>query len=173
MGANGYRLPLAVGCAVAAAGAATVALRPRSGLMEPAPVDAEGYFSREEIDRARRYQRPRRALGLAGLALEGGALALVATRPPWALDKAAARPIAGAAAVGAGLSAGSSLLSLPLGAVSHRRAVEAGISVQSWGGWAGDVAKATAIETAMSAAGAAGAMLVIRRFPDSWWAPVS
>jgi STE24 endopeptidase len=51
--------------------------------------------------------------------------------------------------------------------------VEAGISVQSWGGWAGDVAKATAIETAMSAAGAAGAMLVIRRFPDSWWAPVS
>src|SRR3954470_12176994 len=73
MGTNGYRLPLAVGVAIAAAGAATVALRPRRGLMEPAPVDAEGYFSQEEIDRARRYQRPRRALGFAGLALEGGA----------------------------------------------------------------------------------------------------
>jgi STE24 endopeptidase len=141
--------------------------------MEPAPVDAEGYFSREEIDRARRYQRPRRALGFAGLALEGGATALLAWRPPEALRRADARPIAGAAAVGAGLSAGIGALKLPLGAASHRRAVKAGISVQSWGGWAGDVVKASAIETAMAGAGSAGAMLVIRRFPDNWWAPVS
>ena len=82
MGANGYRLPLAVGVAIAAAGAATLALRPRSGLIEPAPVEPEGYFSREEIDRARRYQRPRRALGLLSMAVDGGALALIATRPP-------------------------------------------------------------------------------------------
>src|SRR4051812_2469230 len=128
MGANGYRLPLAVGVAVAAAGAATVALRPRSGLMEPAPVDAEGYFSTEEIDRARRYQRPRRALGYAGLALEGAALGALASRPPRALVKAAERPLAGAAAAGAGLSLGLTALTLPLGAVSHRRAVAAGIS---------------------------------------------
>src|SRR3954451_3453295 len=173
MGANGYRLPLAVGVAIAAAGAATVALRPRRGLMEPAPVDAEGYFSQEEIDRARRYQRPRRALGFAGLALEGGALALVASRPPEALRSAGERPLASAAAAGAALSLGLSAVTLPLGAVSHHRAVDAGISVQTWGGWAGDVAKATAIETAMAGAGSAGAMIVIRRFPDNWWAPVS
>jgi STE24 endopeptidase len=141
--------------------------------MEPAPVDAEGYFSQEEIDRARRYQRPRRALGLAGLALEGGALALVASKPPEALRSASERPLAGAAAAGAALSLGLSAVTLPLGAVSHHRAVDAGISVQSWGGWAGDVAKATAIETAMAGAGSAGAMIVIRRFPDNWWAPVS
>lgn len=141
--------------------------------MEPAPVDAEGYFSEEEIDRARRYQRPRRVLGFAGLALEGTALGLVATHPPEALRNAAERPLAGAAAAGAALSLGMSALTLPLGAVSHRRAVEAGISVQSWGAWAGDLAKAGAIETVMAGAGSAGAMLVIRRFPDNWWAPVS
>jgi STE24 endopeptidase len=141
--------------------------------MKPAPVDAEGYFSEEEIDRARSYQRPRRALGLAGMALEGGALGLLASRPPGALRKADERPLAGAAAAGAGLSLGLSALTLPLGAVSHRRAVDAGISVQSWRPWGADVAKATAIETALAGAGAAGAMLVIRRFPDNWWAPVS
>src|ERR1700751_651739 len=129
MGANGYRLPLAVGVAIAAAGAATVAVRPPTGPMEPPPVDAEGYFSREEIDRARRYQRPRRALGFAGLALEGGALGLVAAHPPEALRNAGERPLAGAAAAG--------------------------------------------IETARAGAGSAGAMLVIRRFPDNRWAPVS
>ena len=47
-----------------AAGVATLLLRPRSGLIEPAPVAAREYFSDEEIDRARSYQRPQRALGL-------------------------------------------------------------------------------------------------------------
>lgn len=173
MGANGYRLPLAVGVAIAAAGAATLALKPRSGLIEPAPVEPEGYFSREEIDRARRYQRPRRALGLASVALEGAALVMLATRPPELLRRADSRPIAGAAAVGAGLSAGLTLMALPLSAIGHRRGVKAGISVQSWGAWLGDAGKATAINTAMTGAGAAGAMAVIRRFPDDWWAPAA
>ncbi len=141
--------------------------------MEPAPVEATGYFSEEEIERARRYQRPRRALGLVALGLEGGALALVARRPPDVLRRADSRPIAGAAAVGAGMSVGLTALGLPLGGVNHRRAVKAGISVQSWGGWLGDVGKSTAIETAMAGAGSAAAMLVIRRYPDSWWAPIS
>ncbi len=173
MGANGYRLPLAVGVAIAAAGAATLALRPRSGLIEPAPVEPEGYFSREEIDRARRYQRPRRALGLLSMAVDGGALALAAARPPELLRRAESRPIAGSAAVGAGLSAGLTLVTLPLGAINHRRAVRAGISVQGWGGWLSDAGKATAIDTVMAGAGSAGAMLVIRRFPDGWWAPAA
>jgi STE24 endopeptidase len=173
MGANGYRLPLAVGVAIAAAGAATLALKPRSGLIDPAPVEPEGYFSRDEIDRARRYQRPRRALGLASMALEGGALAMIAARPPELLQRADSRPIAGAAAVGAGLSAGLTVLALPLSAIGHRRAVSAGISVQSWGAWLGDAGKATAINTAMTGAASAGAIAVIRRFPDDWWAPAA
>src|SRR5919202_35152 len=78
MGAHRLGLPLAVGIAVACAGAATFALRPRSGLIEPAPVAAQAYFSPSELDRIRDYREPQRLLGLAGLAIEGGTLALLA-----------------------------------------------------------------------------------------------
>jgi STE24 endopeptidase len=163
--------------ASAAAGIATVALRPRSGLIEPAPVEARDYFSDEEIDRARAYQRPQRALGLAAMALDGAALALIALRPPRAvrraLERAEKRPLAGAAAVGAGLSVGFATLGLPLGAVRHRRAVKAGISVQTWPAWFSDLGKASAIGATLNAAGLAGAMALLRRFPRSWWAPAA
>jgi STE24 endopeptidase len=175
MGAHGYRLPLAMVVSVAAAGAATLAVRPRSGLIKPAPVNVTAYFSREEIDRARGYQRPQRLLWLAGVALEGGALALVATRPPRRvrrlLERAGRQPILGAAAVGAGLSAGLGSLTLPLSAVAHRRAVEAGLSVQTWRAWFGDVGKSGAIGAAMAAGGGALAIDGVRRFPGSWWIP--
>ncbi len=141
--------------------------------MQPAPVDPEGYFSEQEIERARSYQRPRRLLGLGAMALEGGALALLATRPPALIERAEPRPIAGAAAVGAGLSAGLTVLALPIAAVNHRRAVAAGISVQSWRGWLSDLAKATTIDGVMSGAAAAGAIGLIRRFPGRWWLPGS
>jgi STE24 endopeptidase len=163
--------------ATAAAAAATVALRPRSGLIQPAPVEATAYFSREQIDRARAYQRPQRALGLLAMALDGGALALVALRPPGrlrdALERAGARPLAGAAGLGVGLSLGLGGLTLPLAAVRHRRAVRAGISVQTWPAWFGDVAKASAIGAGMNAATLAGAMALVRRFPGRWWAPAA
>src|SRR5581483_9127006 len=118
MGAHGFRVPLAMVWASAAAGAATVALRPRSGLIDPAPVEVTDYFSAEEIERARAYQRPQRALGLAAMALDGAALAVLALRPPpairAALDRAGARPLAGAAATGAAMSLGFGALGLPL-----------------------------------------------------------
>jgi STE24 endopeptidase len=163
--------------ASAAAAVATLALRPRSGLIEPAPVEATAYFSREEIDRARAYQRPQRALGLAGMALDGGVLALIAARPPRpvkrALERLGARPIAGAAAVGAAGSLGFAALGLPLAALRHRRAVRAGISVQSWGPWLGDVGKAGAIGATLNAGALAGAMGLVRRFPGRWWGPAA
>ena len=163
--------------ASAAAGVATLALRPRNGLIEPAPVEVRDYFSSDEIDRARSYQRPQRALGLAAMALDGGALAVIALRPPrqlqQALERAAPRPLPGAAAVGAGLSLGFGALGLPLAAVRHRRAVKAGISVQTWPSWASDVAKASAIGAALNAGALAGAMGLVRRFPRSWWAPAA
>ena len=163
--------------ASAAAGVATLALRPRSGLIEPAPVEARDYFSNEEIDRARAYQRPQRALGLAASALDGAALAVLVLRPPRgvkrALERAGAKPLAGAAAVGAGLSLGFGALGLPLAAVRHRRAVKAGISVQTWPAWLNDVAKASAIGATLNAGGLAGAMGLLRRFPKSWWAPAA
>jgi Zn-dependent protease with chaperone function len=163
--------------ASAAAGVATVALRPRSGLIDPAPVEVTDYFSAEEIDRARAYQRPQRLLGLAAMALDGAALAVLALRPPPAvrdaLDRAGARPLAGAAATGAAMSVGFGALGLPLAAVRHRRAVSAGISVQSWSSWLTDLGKASAIGAALNAGALAGAMALVRRFPDRWWAPAA
>jgi STE24 endopeptidase len=177
MGAHGFRVPLAVLWASAAAGAATRALRPRNGLIEPAPVDVRDYFSSEQIDRARAYQRPQRALGMAGMALNGAALALIALRPPSvvrrALERSGERPIAGAATVGAAMSVGFGTLALPLSAARHRRAVKAGISVQSWPAWLGDVGKASAIGAGLNAGALAGAMGLLRRFPRSWWAPAA
>ena len=163
--------------ASAAAGVATLALRPRSGLIEPAPVGARDYFSSDEIDRARAYQRPQRALGLAAMALDGAALGLLVFRPPPRLQSALAtaehRPLAGAAGVGAGLSIGFGALGLPLAAVRHRRAVKAGISVQTWPAWLGDLGKASAIGATLNAGALAGAMGLLRRFPSRWWAPAA
>src|SRR5919199_2796530 len=105
MGAHRLGLPLAVGIAVACAGAATFALRPRSGLIEPAPVAAEAYFSPSELDRIHDYRDPQRWLGLAALVIEGGTLAVLALRPPRrlrrALERGRGRPIVAAAAAGA------------------------------------------------------------------------
>jgi len=177
MRADGFRLPLAMVWASAAAGAATLLLRPRSGLIRPAPVEARDYFSREEIDRARAYQRPQRALGLAAMALEGAVLTLIVVRPPRAfgeaLDRAGGRPLRGAAAMGAALSLGSAVLSLPLSAVRHRRSVRAGISVQKWGPWLGDVGKAGMIGAGLNAGALAGTMALVRRFPTRWWGPAA
>ncbi len=163
--------------ASAAAGVATLALRPRSGLIEPAPVEVREYFSSEEIDRARAYQRPQRLLGLAAMALDGAALTVLALAPPRpvrdALERAGRRPLAGSAAVGAGLSLGFGVLGLPLSAIRHRRAVKAGISVQKWSAWASDVVKASAIGAALNAGALSGAMALLRRFPRSWWAPAA
>jgi STE24 endopeptidase len=111
------------------------------------------------------------------VALDGAALALLALRPPRhlrrALDQAGERPIAGAAAFGAGLSVGFGALTLPLSAIRHRRAVSAGISVQKWPAWFGDVGKSNAIGAALNAGALAGAMGLLRRFPGRWWAPAA
>src|SRR2546423_1270270 len=105
---RGIRLPVAVGVAVVAAGAATLALRPRSGLIQPAPVKAQAYFSPAELDRIHDYVGPQRALAIGGLVVTGAVLAFVALRPPRrvrpAVERAGARPrlrsLAARAAVG-------------------------------------------------------------------------
>src|SRR4051812_41914924 len=76
------RLPLAFVVAVAAAAAATFVLRPRSGLIEPAPVHAQQYFTAFQLDRAEDFRSLQRVLGLAGLGIELGTLAVLAWRPP-------------------------------------------------------------------------------------------
>src|SRR5919199_3369776 len=154
MHGRGVRLPVAVGVAIAAAGAATLALRPRSGLIEPAPARAQAYFSPGELDRIHAYVGPQRALAIGGLVLSGAALVVVAMRPPRALRRTYARRRLATAATGAGLVVGIGVIGLPLAAVSHQRAVDYGLSTQSWGGRGGDVAKSEGIGGPLAALGA-------------------
>jgi STE24 endopeptidase len=174
MEAHRVGLPLAVGIAVVAAGAATFALRPRSELIEPAPVAATDYFSASQLDRIHEYRDPQRWLGLGGLAISAGTLALIAVRPPRrvrrALERGARRPILGAAAAGAGLSLVLLVVELPLSVIAEQRARDFGLSTQDWGGWIGDLAKSTGIGLVFAALGGALLMGLIRRFPRSWWA---
>src|SRR5918998_5385455 len=99
----GYRLPVAAFAAVVAATAATLLIRPRGGLIEPAAVEVTAYFSPAELDRADDFRGPQRLLGLAGLGLSGATLVLLALRLP--LERLRGRPpLRTAAAVGAGIT---------------------------------------------------------------------
>src|SRR3954471_13207118 len=174
MEAHRVGLPLAVGIAVVAAGAATFALRPRSELVKPAPVAATDYFSASQLDRIHDYVGPQRWLGIGGLLLSTGTLAGITLRPPRrvrrAPERGAARPILAAAATGGALSLVLVVVGLPLGAIAEQRARDAGLSTQDWGGWIGDAAKSAGIGAVFAALGGALLMALIRRFPRSWWA---
>jgi STE24 endopeptidase len=147
--------------AVAVAEAAALLMRPRAGLVDPAPVNAASYFSPAEIDRARRFRGPQRALFGGMLLAQGAVLAALARRPPRLAP----------AASGAALAVGLSVAPLPLVAVARRRAMAVGLVTQSWRGWAVDVAKSLAIGAAEGAAAGAGAMALVRRFGSRWWIP--
>src|SRR6476659_3125391 len=110
------RVALALVAAAAAAEAAVVLLRPRNGTIEPVHVEAGSYFTDAQIERARAYRRPQLMLFGAGAAIEVGALAWLARRPPRALRGPFRRPAAAGAATGAALSLGLAAAQLPLGA---------------------------------------------------------
>jgi len=164
------RLPLAILAAAAAAAAATFLLRPRSGIIDPAAVDVEAYFSAAQIERAEDFRDTQRLLGLAGLAVSGATLAVLAWRPPRRLPAALARrPVLGGAAAGAGISLLLVVVGLPIAAWRHDRAFDVGLSTQTWGPWLGDVAKSAGIGAALAGAGGAVALALVRRFPRRWW----
>jgi STE24 endopeptidase len=160
---------------VLAAGAATVLLRPRGGLIDPAAVKATAYFSAAELDRAADFRDLQRILGLAGTALAGVTVAVIALRPPRAVRRTvegvARRSLLGAAAVAAGIAVTVAVVELPLSIWRHERAVDVGLSTQSLGPWLGDVGKATAVSAVYAAIGGLLLMALIRRFPRNWWAP--
>ena len=171
------RWPVALVAAVVVAEAAVFLFRPRSGVIDPAPVSVRSYFSEAELDRARDFRLPQLALYGAGLAVEAGLLAWLVTRPPRRLEAALhgphRRPLLAAAAAGAALSVGLSLATLPIGAISRQRALDVGLSTQSWGGWALDRVRGEAIGAAMGAVGGLVLVALMRRFPRLWWAPAS
>ncbi len=174
MKAGRSRLALATLAAIGAAGLATWLLRPRGGLIEPAAVDVQAYFSAAQLERVEDFRDTQRLLGLAGMAVSGAALALLAWRPPHRLlEPLGRRPILGGAAAGAGISLLLVAVGLPLAAWRHERAYDVGLSTQTWGPWLGDVAKAAGIEAVLAAVGGAVALALVRRFPRRWWIPGS
>jgi Zn-dependent protease with chaperone function len=168
------RLPLAFVVTVAAAAVATYLLRPRSGLIEPAPVHAQQYFTHFQLERADDFRSLQRLLGLAGIGIGIGTLAVLAWRPPRGLmDRLARRPLLGGAAAGAGISLVLVVTGLPISAWTRARALDVGLATQSWPDWAVDVVKATAIGALTAAIGGLIAMALVRRFPRGWWAPAA
>jgi STE24 endopeptidase len=167
------RLPIALVTAVAVAEAAVLLLRPRDGVIDPAPVSARSYFSEAYLQRARDFRRPQLALFAGQVLVEGAILVALARRPPRRLRGPLRRPLLAGAVAGAVLSAGLTLATLPLGAVARQRAKDVGLVTQSWGGWAGDVAKSTGIGAAFAAGGAAMLLGGMRRWPRGWWLPGS
>ena len=168
------RLPLAIVVAAAAAAGATFLLRPRTGLIEPVPVDAQAYFTAFQLDRAEDFRGVQRILGLASLGVSVGTLAVLAWRPPRRLlERLGGRPLLGGAAAGAGISLLLVLTGLPLAAWMRSRAIDVGLATQSWPDWALDVLKSAGIEAAVAAAGGFMAMVLVRRFRRNWWAPAA
>jgi STE24 endopeptidase len=167
------RLPVAIAAAVVVAELAVVLLRPRVGLIEPAPVRAQSYFSASEIERARDYNHPQLALYGGALLVQIGVLALLVARPPRRLGGPFRRPLLAAAVTGAALSLAISVAVVPLKVVGRERARDYGLITQSWSGYARDVAISWGIGAIVAGAGAAGGLALVGRFPRRWWIPGS
>jgi Zn-dependent protease with chaperone function len=166
------RLPLAIAVAVAAAAAATLLLRPRSGLIEPAPVDVEQYFTAFQLERAEDFRSLQRVLGLAGLGVGVATIGVLVWRPPRrVLDRLEARPLLGGAAAGAGISLLLVVTDLPIRAWMRERALDVGLATQAWPDWALDVVKSAGIGAVTAGIGGLAAVALVRRFPRNWWAP--
>ena len=158
--------------AVVVAEAAVLLLRPRTGVISPAEVSAASYFTGAEIERAQDFRDGQTTLYLLRVAVELGVLILLVRRPPHRLLQAR-RPVLMGAAAGAALSVLTGVAALPISAIARSRAVDVGLITQSWGGWAGDLVRSWSIGAVIAGAGAALAVLLLKRFPRRWWLPAS
>ena len=148
-------------------------LRPRTGVIEPARVRTESYFSASEVERARDYRRPQLAIYGGVLLVEIGLLVLLVARPPRRLRGPFSRPVLAGAAAGAALSVAVSAAVLPLQIVSRERAKDVGLVTQSWSGYARDKGISGGIGALLAGLGAGTAIALMRRLPNGWWAPGS
>jgi STE24 endopeptidase len=168
--------PLAVAGALLAAQAAVVLLRPRSGVLEPDPVNVGEFFTPEQIERATDFRGPQLALYGVTLLIQAGVLAWLvvrARRRTPAAGSAVRRPILGAAAAGAGVALALALATLPVDAILRARAIDVGLVTRSWPGWAWDLARGAGIGALVTGAAAAAGIALMRRFPRRWWIPAS
>lgn len=145
-------------------------LRPRDGVIDPAEVGVEGYFSVAQVSRAEDFRSGQLALYGLRVAIELGVLILLVRRPPgWLLN--ARRPMLAGAAAGAALSVVTSAVVLPVSAISRQRAIDVGLVTQSWPGWVGDLALSWSIAALIAGAGGAVAVVLLRR--RAWWLPAA
>jgi STE24 endopeptidase len=160
------RLPAALVSALVVAEAAVLLLRPK----ERYPVEQaepRDYFSAAELERAVRFRSGQ--LWLLGVrsAVDLAVLAAAVRYAP----REGPRPVVTAALTAVGLTAAGTAATLPVRAVSRQRAKNVGLVTQSWGGWAVDLVKGTAIGGAFAAAGGVALAYGQRRFGRAWWAP--
>jgi STE24 endopeptidase len=171
------RIGLAAVAAVAVAEVAAWLLRPGEDPIDPAPVSESDYFSEAQLERAHDYRSGQRWLALGAIGAQGAVLLVLAVGRPAparrALERLNRRPVLGAAAAGAGIALLMDAASIAPRLVAHERAVDFGISSQSLGPWLWDVGRGTAIGAALTAAGAAILIALVRRFPVRWWIPGS
>jgi STE24 endopeptidase len=144
-------------------------LSPAPPALRPAPIDLRDHFSPVEIDRGREFSRPQRALALAGSALDAALLAGIAQRPPAVLARRWSQPVAGGAAVAAGISLALTVPGLPLRVVARRRALSVGLATQSWRGWGADLVKVEALKAVLAAAVGGANVALSRRYRERWW----
>jgi STE24 endopeptidase len=101
--------------------------------------------------------------------VEGGVLAALVRRPPQPFRQASRRPLPAAALAGTLTSLTLEVAALPIAAAARRRSIKAGLTTDTWGRWAGDVAKSSGIGAALAGGGAALGVGLIRRSPERWW----
>jgi STE24 endopeptidase len=171
------RVGLAAVAMVVVAEAAVWLLRPGQDPIDPVPLSEGDYFDQAQLDRARDYRSGQRWLALAAIGAEGLVLVVLAVGRPAparrALERLARRPLLGAAAAGAGIALLADAASLAPRLAAHERAVDFGLSSQSFGPWLWDVGRGAAIGAGLAAAGAALLIALVRRFPRRWWLPGS
>lgn len=176
---HGSRRALRVGVAAVAmvlvAEGAVWLLRPRERPIEPVAVPEGRYFTQAQIERGRSFSDGQLWLFVAALGAQGAVLVTLAFGRPNAvrgrLQRLAARPLFGAAVIGAGLSVALGLAALPAGIAAHQRAVDYGISTQTFGSWLADLGKSAAIGALLAAAGGVLLIALVRRFGSRWWLP--
>jgi STE24 endopeptidase len=125
-------------------------------------VKGHAGFSDAEVDRSRRFNRPLHATLLLELALSLATLAALTRLDlglPWYLA---------ALVLPALVELVPGVVRLPVSAWRHRHAVAWELSTQSWGGWAGDRAKALAIGAVLTTLALAPLFFTAHWLPDGW-----
>jgi STE24 endopeptidase len=176
MRAHRYALPGAILATTLATGAALVLLIPRHGSIQPVSVPQTAYFTSAQIERAHHFAQPQQLIFVANLAITAATLLWIGVRPPrpvrrW-LGHAGRRPYAVAFLVGGTLFVTIALVTLPLQALSHKQAVDVGLSRQGWGFWLSDIGKSEGLTAVGLGLGGVVALALMRGF-RRWWIPAS